>query len=175
MNVVTLLIALNYIFSNKGEKQFWFEGHLYRHQRENQYRCIQKDCNGRFNTVKNSKGEDEICEDRHPHCCQSIKFEELLCKNALNRMKERVKDELHTALIGIYIKSYFHYKSTFMKMRKGLKPAIPHDLNDLNFEGDNVKYTLTTDKMPFLRQYCRDPGSNFLFFASNEGTLFERV
>ena len=116
-------------------------------------------------------------------------YEQLLCKKALNRMKQRVQDEIHTAssdiyteecdrlvqfdklprsIIGLYIKGYSHFKSTFMKLRKGLKPAIPHDLGDLNFEGDNIKNTQTTDKMPFLRQYCRDPASKFLFFASNE-------
>ena len=73
------------------------------------------------------------------------------------------------AIVGLYIESYSHYKSTFMKLRSGLKPAIPHDLDDLNFDGENIKYTQTTDKMPFLRYYCRDPGSKFLFFASNEG------
>ena len=75
-------------------------------------------------------------------------------------MKERIKAELHTSLfdiytqeldnvvaigkiprsiVGFYMKSYHYYKNTFMKLRKGLKPAIPHDLDELNFEGDNAK------------------------------------
>ena len=56
-----------------------------------------------------------------------------------------------------------------MKLRKGLKPAIPHDLDELNFDSENIMYTKTTDNMPFLRQFCRDNGSKFLLFASNEG------
>ena len=87
MNIVTLLIALGYIFRSKGEKHLWFEGHLYRYQRENQYRCIRKDCNGRFKTVKNAKGEDEISFDRNAHCCKLLMYEEFVCKKALNRMK----------------------------------------------------------------------------------------
>ena len=53
-----------------------------------------------------------------------------------------------------------------MKLRKGLKPAILHDLDDLYFEIDNIKYSQTNDKMPFMKQYCRDPEGKFLFFAA---------
>ena len=73
MNIGTLLITLSYLVSSKGEKHVWFEGHLYRNQREHQWRCIQKECNGRFKTAKNSKGEEEISEDRNPHNCSPIK------------------------------------------------------------------------------------------------------
>ena len=86
-------------------------------------------------------------------------------------MKERVKAALHTppseictqednrivdlgqvprAIVGLYIKSYSHYKSCLIKIRKGLKPSIPHDVDDRNFDGDNVKYTVPTAKLPFL-------------------------
>ena len=101
-----------------------------------------------------------MTDDRHSHNYKPITHEDFRCRKALQRMKERVKDELHTppseiytqevnrivdlgqvprALFGLYIKSYSHYKSCFMKIRKGLKPSIPHDLDDLNFDGDNVK------------------------------------
>ena len=139
MNLVTLLKYLSYIVSSKGEQHYWFDGHLYRHQRENQWRCIQKDCNGRFKIKKNSKNEDEITDERSPHGCKPVMYEEFLCKKALNRMKDRVKDEVHTApsdiytqecnrlvefdkvpraIVGLYIKSSSHYKSKFMKLRK---------------------------------------------------------
>ena len=77
-------------------------------------------------------------------------------------MKQRVKDELHVApsviyteeldaivaagridatkkidpaVVGLYIREYAYYKSTFLKSRIGLKPQIPITLFELNFEG----------------------------------------
>ena len=153
MNIVTLLITQSYLLSSKEEKHVWFESHLYRNQREYQWRCIQKECNGRFKTVKNSKGEEEIFVDRNSHNCSPITYEDFMCKKALTRMKERIKAELHTSpctytynpytqeldnivavgkiprsIVGSYIKSFQYYKNTFMKLRKRLKPAILHDL-----------------------------------------------
>ena len=169
MNKFTLLITLSYFLNSKGEKNSWFKVHLYRNQRDNQWRCLQKDCNGRIKTFKNLKGEEEKSEERLPHNCSAITYEEFMCKKALNRMKERIKDEIHTApsdiytqeidklvelrevpraIVGLYIKSYQHYTSTFIISRQGLKPVIPHDLDDLNFEGENAKCTQTTDKKP---------------------------
>ena len=82
MNVVTLIFALGYILRSREEKHYGFEGHLYRHQRENQWRCIQKDCNGRFKTRKNSENEEEISDERLPHSCKPIMYEEFMCKKS---------------------------------------------------------------------------------------------
>ena len=160
MNVITLIIALGYILSSRGEKHYWFEGHLYRHQRDNQWRCIQKECNDRFKTRKNSENEEEISDERLSHSCKPIMYEEFMCKKALNRMKERAQYEIHTARSEIYSQEC----NSLVELGK-----VPRAIDDLNFDGENFKYTQTTDKMPFLRHYCRDPGSKFLFFASNEG------
>ena len=55
MNLGTLLITSSYIVSSKGEKHHGFKGYLYRHQRENKWRCIQKDYKYvRFKTKKKS-------------------------------------------------------------------------------------------------------------------------
>ena len=105
-------------------------------------------------------------------------------------MKDRVKTELHIdpskiyteeqerlfrvdkvprSQVGLYIRKYQSYKSTFLKLRHGLKPQLPQTLFDLNFEGDNFKYSQTTDEEPFLRHHSKNEDNHLLMFASNEG------
>ena len=162
---------------------------MYQNHREHQWRCIVKGCNGRFHTIKSHK-EEEMIDRPSSHSCESVTREEFLCKRAITRMKDRVKTELHVdpskiyteeqerlvrvdkvprSQVGLYIRKYQSYKSTFLKLRHGLKPQLPQTLFDLNFEGDNFKYSQTTDEEPFLRHHSKNEDNHLLMFASNEG------
>ena len=90
------------------------------------------------------------------------------------RIKERVRDEVHTApseilsqerlvlqkephnvsilALGLYMKEYAQYKSGFDAIRKQNKPKIPMDMDDIDFESEEYKqFTETIDKKAFLQ------------------------
>ena len=162
--------ALSYVISAKGEKHIWFEGHLYQKHRENKWPCVVKGCNGRLSTTGSDEGET-IFNDVIEHSCKPVTFQGFLCKRALSRVKERIKSEVHVALsaiysddikklvevdkldqatIGLFLKDYSFYKNTLLKSRIGIKPPIPQNLFDLNFEGENFKFSQKIDAKCFL-------------------------
>ena len=79
---------MSYILSSKGEKNIWFEDHMYQNHRENQLRCTSKGFYGRFHTTKAHKDE-KIIDQLSSHSCQPVTREEFLCKRTLTRLRER--------------------------------------------------------------------------------------
>ena len=60
-------------------------------------------------------------------------------------------------------------KVHFSKFRANLKPRIPVSLFELNFDGNNLKYSQTVDAYLLLRYREKIDGNHLLRLASNVG------
>ena len=66
--------------------------------------------------------------------------EEFLCKKALNLMKDRIKDEVHTAPSDIY---------TLECNRLVGFDKFPRAKDELDFDGENIKYPIQPTRCLF--------------------------
>ena len=177
---------MNYLSSSKGEKHIWFEGYFYQNHRQHHWRCVSKGCNARFHTIGSQK-EEEIIDQPTSHSCKPVTLEEFLCKRAVTKMKDRVKDEQHVppseiykeelvrlvkehnidqSIVDHYIRKYDSYKSTFLKLRIRLKTKISQCLLDLNSEDENLNYNQTKDKQHVLRPHSKDDDKPLFMISS---------